>query len=91
MVLLAVFPYFFRNETLQREEVFCIAISASKRFIEAIAQHSRKIFIFCHIMGGSGEKENCRVVCYDKKHRKSQGPDPPPPKEPPLDQGQSKH
>ena len=43
---------FFRNGTLQRAAVFCIAISASKCFLKAIKQPSRMLFIFCHIMGG---------------------------------------
>ena len=50
--LLAVFLDFFRISTLQRAEVFCVAFSASRRFIWAIKKKYLMIFIFHFCKGG---------------------------------------
>ena len=47
---LGVFLDFFSNCTLQRVEVFCVVISASRRFIWAIKHPHMVIFIFRVIM-----------------------------------------
>ena len=47
----AVFLDFFRNWTSQRAGVFCVVISAPKRFIWAIKHLHTMIFIFRLIMG----------------------------------------
>ena len=48
---LAVFLDFLRNGTLQRSGIFCVVISASKRFIWAIKHPRTMILIFWVIMG----------------------------------------
>ena len=48
---LAIFLDFFQNGTSQRAGVFCVVISASKRFIWAIKHPHQMIFIFWLIMG----------------------------------------
>ena len=62
---LAVFPHFFRNETSQRGEVFCVAIITSKRFIYAINWPSRMIFIFkaSALWADASYKSKCPSVC----------------------------
>ena len=47
----AIFLDFFQNGTSQSAGVFCVAISASKRFIWAIKHSHLMIFIFRLIMG----------------------------------------
>ena len=49
--ILRFFLDFFRNGTLERAEVFCVAFSASGRFFWAIKIHYWKIFLFFFHMG----------------------------------------
>ena len=51
MFFWGVFLDFFSNCRLQRVEVFCVVISASRRFIWAIKHPRTMIFIFLDIMG----------------------------------------
>ena len=51
-IFLKDFLDFFRNGTLQRAEVFCVVISASKRFFKLSNNPLSCFSFFCHIMGG---------------------------------------
>ena len=94
---IAVFLIFFRKETLQRGEVFlrcnqCIT-ALHLRYRTTLLDDFHflpynGVRFFRPLVGGSigvfGEKENCRVVCYDKRYLKPPGPEqiwisPPPP------------
>ena len=52
LIFFEVFLKNFRNSTLQRDEVFCIDFSASRRFLWATKNHYLTIFPIFHHKGG---------------------------------------